>query len=85
MEAVTGVFHTREAAERALSELRNTGIPEDRITLLTPGAVDHVEKEMREVPRDTTEQPGMGNAMGALLGGSIGFTGGSILMALIPG
>lgn len=85
MEAVTGVFHTRETAERALSELRNTGIPENRITLLTPGAVDHVDKEMREVPRDTTEQPGMGNAMGALLGGSIGFTGGSLLMALVPG
>ena len=27
----------------------------------------------------------MGNAMGALLGGGIGFTGGSVLMALIPG
>jgi hypothetical protein len=85
MEAVTGVFQTRETAERALSELRNTGIPEERITLLTPGTVDHVDKEIREVPRDTTEQPGMGNAMGALLGGSVGFTGGSVLMALIPG
>jgi len=85
MEAVTGVFQTRETAERALSELRNTGIPEEKITLLTPGTVDHVEKEIREVPRDTTEQPGMGNAMGALLGGSVGFTGGSVLMALIPG
>ena len=85
MEAVTGVFHTRESAERALSELRNTVIPEDKITLLTPGTVDHVDKEMRAVPRDTTEQPGMGNAIGALLGGGIGFTGGSVLMALIPG
>jgi hypothetical protein len=47
--------------------------------------VDHVEKEVREIPTDTSEQPGMGNAMGALLGGGIGFTGGSVLMALIPG
>lgn len=85
MEAVTGVFQTRETAERALSDVRNTGIPEDKITLLTPGTVDHVDKELQQVPRDTTEQPGMGNAMGALLGGSIGFTGGSVLMALIPG
>ena len=85
MEAVTGVFQTRETAERALSDVRNTGVAEDRITLLTPGSVDHVEKEVREVPTDATEQPGMGNAMGALLGGGIGFTGGSVLMALIPG
>lgn len=85
MEAVTGVFQTRETAERALSDVRNTGIGDDKITLLTPGSVDHVDKEIQAVPTDTTEQPGMGNAMGALLGGSIGFTGGSVLMALIPG
>ncbi|HKU25937.1 MAG TPA: hypothetical protein VJQ54_10735 [Candidatus Sulfotelmatobacter sp.] len=85
MEAVTGVFQTRETAERALSDVRNAGITEHRVTLLTPGSVDHVEKEVRQVPTDTTEQPGMGNAMGALLGGGIGFTGGSVLMALIPG
>lgn len=85
MEAVTGVFQTRETAERALSDVQNVGINEHRVTLLTPGSVDHVQKEVREVPTDTTEQPGMGNAMGALLGGGIGFTGGSVLMALIPG
>jgi hypothetical protein len=85
MEAVTGVFQTRESAERALGDVHNTGIAADKTTLLTPGTVDHVEKEMRSVPTDTTEQPGMGNAMGALLGGGIGLTGGSVLMALIPG
>src|SRR4051794_38265491 len=85
MQAVTGVFETRAAAERALGDVHNTGIPSDRITLLTPGTVDHVEKEMRSVPTDTTEQPGMGNAMGALLGGGVGITGGSVLMALVPG
>lgn len=85
MEAVTGVFQSRQTAERALNDVRNTGIGDDKITLLTPGTVDHVNQEIRQVPTDTTEQPGMGNAMGALLGGSIGFTGGSVLMALIPG
>lgn len=85
MEAVTGVFQTRETAERALSDVRNMAIAQDRVTLLTPGSVDHVEKEIHAVPTDTTEQPGMGNAMGALLGGSVGFTGGAVLMALIPG
>jgi hypothetical protein len=85
MEAVTGVFETRSAAERALADVHNAGIPSDNITLLTPGSVDQVNKEVRSVPTDSTEQPGMGNAMGALLGGSVGFTGGSVLMALVPG
>jgi uncharacterized protein with PIN domain len=85
MEAVTGVFQTRETAERALSDVRNAGIAEGKVTLLTPGTVDHVDKEVREIPTDTAEQPGMANAMGALLGGGIGLTGGSVLMALIPG
>ena len=86
MEAITGVFQTRNAAERALSDIhRAVGIPADQITLLTPGSVDHVEKEVESVPMDSTEQPGMGNAIGALLGGGVGFTGGSLLMALVPG
>lgn len=85
MEAVTGVFETRSAAERALADVHNAGIPSDKITLLTPGSVDQVDKEVRSVPTDTTEQPGMANAMGALLGGGVGFTGGSVLMALVPG
>lgn len=85
MEAITGVFQTRSEAERALREVQNAGVDADRVTLLVPGSVDQVEKEVRSVPTDSTEQPGMGNAMGALLGGGIGITGGSVLMALVPG
>lgn len=85
MEAVTGVFATRSAAERALSDVHNTGIPSDKVTLLTPGTEEQVEKEIQAVPTDATEQPGMGKAMGALLGGGVGLTAGSALVALIPG
>src|ERR1700689_1239348 len=85
MEAVSGVFKTRVAAERAVHEAAKAGIPADRITLLTPGSVDHLEKEMQSVPTDTAEQPGMGKAIGALLGGGVGITGGSLLIALVPG
>src|ERR1700684_120355 len=85
MEAVSGVFKTRVAAERAVHEAARAGIPADRVTLLTPGSVDHLEKEMQSVPTDTAEQPGMGKAIGALLGGGVGITGGSLLIALIPG
>ena len=73
------------AAERAVQEASKAGIPADKITLLTPGSVDQVDKEMQSVPIDTTEQPGMGKAIGALLGGGVGITGGSLLVALVPG
>ena len=85
MEAVTGVFPNRAAAECALHEVRNTGIRADKITLLVPGSVDQVEKEVQAVPTDAAEQPGMGHAVGALLGGVVGLTGGAMLMALVPG
>src|SRR5271166_777229 len=85
MEAITGVFGTRDAAERALQKVHQAGIPSDKLTLLTPGSADQIGKEIQTVPTDTTEQPGMGNAIGALVGGGVGITGGSILMALVPG
>jgi hypothetical protein len=85
MEAITGVFETRSAAERALNAVHQAGIPCDKITLLVPGTVDQVEKEVQSIPTDTTEQPGMGKAVGGLLGGGVGLTGGAVLMALVPG
>jgi hypothetical protein len=85
VETISGVFETRTAAERAMQAASTAGIPADRITLLTPGSVDHLDKEVSSVPTDATEQPGMGKAIGALLGGGVGITGGSLLIALIPG
>jgi len=85
MESVTGIFATRAAAEQAYEQVRRTGVTEHKLTLLTPGSADHIDKEVQSVPTDTSEQPGMGKAMGALLGGAVGITGGSVLMALVPG
>jgi hypothetical protein len=85
MEAISGVFKTRAHAENVVSEVLKAGIPADRVTLLTPGTVDQVNKEMLAVPSDAAEQPGMGTAIGALAGGGVGFAGGSLLMALVPG
>ena len=85
MEAVTGVFATCAAAESALQKVHNAGVPLDKLTLLTPGSKDQIAKEAEEVRVDTGEQPGMGNAIGALLGGGVGFTAGSVLMAVVPG
>ncbi len=85
MEAITGVFKTRSEAERAVDEARRAGVASEKITLLTPGTVDQVHKEMQSVPVDDAEAPGMGRAMGALAGGGVGFAGGAVLMALVPG
>lgn len=85
MEAVTGVFDTQAAAERALQTIRNTGVPHDKVTLLVPGTVDQIQREVESVPTDASEEPGMGSAVGALLGGGVGITGGAVLMALVPG
>ena len=85
MNTIAGVFTTRTDAEHAVNEARKAGIPDDKITLLTPGTVEKIEKEVQSVAADSTEQPGMGEAMGALLGGGVGVTGGAVLMALIPG
>jgi hypothetical protein len=85
MEAVSGVFNTRSAAERVVQEAVSAGIPGDKVTLLTPGSVDRIDKEMPSIPTDSTEQPGMGKAIGALVGGGVGLTGGALLIALVPG
>jgi len=85
MEAITGVFKTRADAERAVNEAQAAGIPADKITLLTPGTPDQVNQEIKSIPTDAAEQPGMGKAVGALAGGGVGFTSGALLMALVPG
>lgn len=85
MEAVSGVFKARSRAENAVNEALKAGIPADRVTLLTPGTVDQVNKEIVSIPTDAAEQPGIGKAIGALAGGGVGFAGGSLLMALVPG
>lgn len=85
METISGVFKTKERAEHAVKTIHSAGIAADKITLLTPGTAAQVDAEMASVPADTTEQPGMGKAMGALAGGGVGITGGALLIALIPG
>ncbi len=83
MKAVTGVFSSQTDAQRALAQLRSLGLAEDRLTLLTPGGVDTHEPE---VPVTAAEQPGMGKAMGAVVGAAAGISTGPLLVAaLIPG
>ncbi len=83
MKSVTGVFRSTSEAQHALAEMRTLGLPEDRVTLLTPKSA---EAKLASAPAVSTEQPGMGKAIGALLGGAAGISGGPLIVAaLIPG
>jgi len=77
MEVVTGVFETRDDAERAANQLRSLGIPQDKIGLIAPES--RPETVERGVPVTDTEEPGMGKAMGAAVGGAMGAAGGATL------
>ena len=66
-----------------MSQMRSLGVPEDKITLLTP---DKIEKTLQSVPSVSAEQPGMGKAIGAVVGAAAGLSGGALVVAaLIPG
>jgi hypothetical protein len=77
MEVVTGVFEARADAERAIRNLRQLGIAQEKIGLITPGS--NPETVERGVPVTDTEDPGMGRAMGAAVGGAMGAAGGATL------
>jgi hypothetical protein len=85
MEAVSGVFKTQADAQRAVDAAHKFGVPVGKITLLTPGSADEIKREAESVPVDSSEQPGIGKAVGALMGGGVGITGGALLIALVPG
>ena len=80
METIVGIFNSRVDGERAVTQLRAAGIPEDKIVLLAPGAS---EKQLSEVHTTEAEQPGMGKALGATVGGALGVAGGVPLGAAI--
>jgi hypothetical protein len=83
VKTVTGIFSSQNDAERAVSVLHAAGAPADKIILLKPGKNEH---DLQEVPVDSAEQPGMGKAVGAVLGAAGGLSAGTLLTAaLIPG
>lgn len=88
MSTVAGIFHSRTDAERALENLRSTGITDDNISFLTPGTTDEELEEA--VPTTETEQPGMGSAFGGVVGAALGTAGGlhigtALASLLVPG
>ena len=83
MKTVTGVFASQSEAQHAMAEMRLAGAQDDRIALLTPGSR---QAEVESVPNVAAEQPGMGKAVGAVLGAATGLSAGPLLVAaIIPG
>jgi len=88
MESVVGIFNSLADAKRAAAILRTLGIPEERITVLSPHTSDtNVEAE---VPTSDAEQPGMGSAVGGTVGAALGVAGGmtagaAVASLLVPG
>jgi hypothetical protein len=83
MKTIAGVFRSRQDAERAAAQIRDTAVGSDKVTILTPG---QDESQLQSVPTVDAEQPGMGKAIGAVLGASAGMTTGPLIAAaVIPG
>jgi hypothetical protein len=88
MSTVVGIFNSFADAKRAGAMLHSLGIPENRITVLSPGAP---ESEIEaNIQTTETEQPGMGTAVGGAVGGALGAAGGMeaglvAASALVPG
>lgn len=87
MSAVTGIFKSREEAQRAAHDILALGIPREQINFLIPNMT---EEELEAAVQTTeTEGPGMGQAVGAVVGGAsgaaLGWFGAAAASALIPG
>lgn len=88
MESIVGIFNSLADARRAAAIVQSVGIPEDRITVLSPHTTE-AELEAK-VPTTETEQPGMGSALGGTVGAALGVAGGlqagaAAATLLIPG
>ncbi len=83
MKAVVGVFKSRLDAVNGAAMLSPLGLSKDKIKILMPHAA---EGELAAVPVVDAEQPGMGTAVGAVVGGAMGLAAGETLASLlIPG
>jgi hypothetical protein len=82
LQSVTGIFFSQAEAERAVGILRSTGVPADKITLLTPG---NIQQELESVPVAAAEQPGIGKAIGAVVGAAGGLSASMLVAAVVPG
>ena len=77
MITVAGIFARRADAERAIEGLRDMGIVDERLVLLSPGIKDEEVEEV--VPEAETDEPGTGAKVGSAVGRGLGIAGGIMI------
>lgn len=83
MKTTAGIFATRGEAAQAARELQSLGFAGRNIVLLSSGAT---ADELASVPTEDAEQPGLGKALGSMVGGALGLGSGAIIGSLLlPG
>ena len=82
MKTITGVFRSQVDVERAAAVVQAAGVHTDKVVLLTPGNRQQEEQSVHVV---AGEQPGMGRALGAVVGTAVGLSGAPLIAAFIPG
>jgi hypothetical protein len=87
MRSVVGIFASRVAAERSISQLLDAGISRNEIIFLSREGGD---MNIENVPTTDAESEGMGNALGAVVGGTVGAGAGmgigtAVAGLLLPG
>jgi hypothetical protein len=84
MKSVVGIFGTWQEATKAANLLRTVGFEGRNVILLSPSAS---ERDVQAaVPTEDAEQPGMGKAIGSVVGGAAGLSAGALLAnLLLPG
>ena len=65
MQTVVSIFTARAAAEHAADQLCGLGLTREQLHFLVPGAA---EPPLPQAPTSDTEQPGMGPALGGVVG-----------------
>jgi hypothetical protein len=79
---VAAIFASRDDAENAMKRLQSTGFGERDLIFLAPGS----SVETEALPTEEAEQPGMGKAIGSVVGGAVGLASGAAIANLfLPG
>jgi len=87
MQSVVGVFTSCAAADKAVREMLQQGIPPQSLIFLTS---EQLPQQVEQVPTTDTEAHGMGKAIGAFVGGVVGATAGlglgsAVASLVVPG
>jgi hypothetical protein len=78
MQTVVGIFPSARDARSAVGRLRAAGIGDHHIGMLVPGSA---KAEIEgAIPTDEGEAPGMGAAVGGVIGGAVGLSTAAVML-----